>query len=100
MIEKKTKGHLGVLERAKVSHEMADFITKEAVKTGASRSQIIRDALTHYMSYEQSKVLAEVQSLKVMTADLNQRLLAMGQYEQARFDQLLKAVKAYRKPLK
>lgn len=98
MSEKQMKGLLAVLERVKVSQEMADFITQEAVKTGASRSQIIRDALNHYMTYEESKVMTEVQSLKSMTEDLNQRLVAMGQYEQARFDQLLKAVKAYRKP--
>ena len=97
MEKKQIKGRFCVLERAKVSHEMADFITKESLKAGCSRSQVIRDALDHFMLYEESKVLTEVKSLKEMTEDINQRVIAMGQYEQARFDQLLKAVKAYRK---
>jgi predicted nucleotidyltransferase len=93
-----TNGRFDVLERAKINRETADFITKEALKSGCSRSQVIRDALSHYMTYEASKVLVEVQSVKSMTEELNQRLEAMGKYEEARFDQLLKAVKAYRKP--
>lgn len=97
MMEKQTKGRFSVLERAKVSDEIANFITKESLKAGCSRSQVVRDALNHYMLYEESKVLTEIKSLKEMTEDINQRVIAIGQYEQTRFDQLLKAVKAYRK---
>lgn len=92
-----TKGRFEVLERAKVDQKMAGFITQAALKSGCSRSQVIRDALSHYMTYEESKVLIEVKTLRALTEDLNQRLIAMGQYEQGRFDQLLKAIKAYRK---
>lgn len=92
-----TKGQFEVLERAKVDQKTASFITKEALKSACSRSQVIRNALDHYMTYEESKVLSEVIELRKLTETLNDRLVAMGQYEQTRFDQLLKAVKAYRK---
>lgn len=92
-----TKGRFTVLERAKVGQETADFITKEALKSACSRSQVIRNALEHYMTYEESKVLSEITALRQQTESLNDRLVAMGQYEQRRFDQLLKAVKAYRR---
>jgi len=94
---KQTKGRFNALERAKVDDETADFISKEALKLGCSRSQVIRDALNHYMSYESSQVLLEVKAVRNLTESLNERLIAIGQYEQSRFDQLLKAVKAYRK---
>lgn len=97
MNEKQTKGRFSVLERAKVDDEMARFISKEALKMGCSRSQVIRDALNHYMTYESSQVLIEVKAVKRLTESLNDRLIAIGQYEQSRFDQILKAVKAYRK---
>lgn len=97
METKQTKGRFNVLERAKVDRDMADFISKTALQQGCSRSRVIRDALQHYMSYETSEVLTEIHSVKQMTEDLNNRLVAMGLYEQQRFDQLLKAVKAYRK---
>lgn len=97
MSKKTIKDRFDVLERAKVDHETAEFISKEALKEGCSRSQIIRNALAHYMTYEESKVLTEITELKVLSESLNERMIAMGQYEQARFDQLLKAVKAYRK---
>lgn len=97
MIKKHKKNRFEVLERAKIDQETADFISKEVLKTGSSRSQVIREALKHYMQYEESKVLTEIIALKEMTETLNQRIMAMGQYEQTRFDQLLKAVKAYRK---
>jgi len=42
-------------------------------------------------------VLLEVKAVRNLTESLNERLIAIGQYEQSRFDQLLKAVKAYRK---
>ena len=93
-----TKHRFNVLERAKVDQEMADFISKEALKSGCSRSQIIRDALHKYKSYEKSEVLTEITALRALSEELNNRLLAMGQYEQSRFDQLLRAVKAHRKP--
>lgn len=86
-----------VLERAKVTREMASFIDKTALDKGWSRSQVIREALNHYMSYEESRVLQELQSLKLLTEDMNDRVKAMGLYEQQRFDQILKAVKAHRK---
>ena len=92
------KGRFDHLERAKVDHEIAEFISKEALREGCSRSQVIRNALTHYMTYEESKVLIEIKALRGMSEELNHRLVAMGLYEQGRFDQLLKAVKAYRKP--
>ncbi|MDH5516312.1 MAG: ribbon-helix-helix protein, CopG family [Gammaproteobacteria bacterium] len=98
MSKKQIKGALSVLERVKISQDMADFISTEVLKTGSSRSQIIRQALTHYMTHEESRVLTELESLKTMSIELNQRLVAMGLYEQSRFDQLLKALKAYRKP--
>jgi len=97
MKKKQIKGRFDVLERVKVDDETANFISKEALKHGCSRSQVIRDALSQYMSYEASQVLTEVEALKSLTEDLNDRIEAIGQYEQARFDQLLKAVKAYRK---
>jgi hypothetical protein len=97
MNKKMIKGKFEVLERAKVDQEMADFITKEALKSACSRSQVIRNALAHYMTYEESKVLTEITTLRNLSEALNDRLIAMGQYEQTRFDQLLKAVKAYRK---
>jgi len=96
---KQTKGRFNVLERAKVDAETADFISKEALKMGCSRSQVVRDALNHYMSYESSQVLAEVKEVRDLTESMNERLIAIGQYEQSRFDQLLKAVKAYRRPV-
>ncbi|MDH5424512.1 MAG: hypothetical protein OEY29_05935 [Gammaproteobacteria bacterium] len=97
MIEKQTKGRFSVLERAKVSQKMADFITKESLKAGCSRSQVVRDALEQYMTYEESRVLTEVKVLHQVINEMSLRIEVMGQYEQGRFDQLLKAVKAYRK---
>ena len=97
MTEKQTKGRYTVLERAKVDDETADFISKEALKQGCSRSQVVRDALNHYMSYDSSRVLTEVKAVRDLAENVNDRLIAIGQYEQSRFDQLLKAVKAYRR---
>lgn len=97
MTKKMMKGRFDVLERAKVDQETAGFISKESLRLGCSRSQVIRNALNHSMVYEESKVLTEITALKELSETLNDRLIAMGQYEQARFDQLLKAVKAYRK---
>ncbi len=97
MTKKMMKGRFDVLERAKVSQEMADFISREALKQGCSRSQVIRDALDHYMNYEASQVLEQVTALRQVGDEIQDRLLAMGQYEAQRFDQLLKAIKAYRK---
>jgi len=98
MIKDKTKGRLEVLERAKVDQKMADFISKQAMQSGCSRSQVIRDALQQYMSYEESRVLSEIKALQTVSNEISQRLQAMGQYEEGRFDQLLRAVKAFRKP--
>jgi len=95
--KKSIKGRFEVLERAKVSQEMADFISRESLKQGCSRSQVIRDALDHYMNYEASVVLEQLKEVKKTADDIQQRLQAMGQYEEGRFDQLLKAIKAYRK---
>ncbi|MCK4707592.1 MAG: hypothetical protein KAU21_03160 [Gammaproteobacteria bacterium] len=97
MKKKYEKFQFSVLERAKVDEKTADFISKEALKLACSRSQVIRNALEHYMSYEESKVLTEITALRELTEELNNRLLAMGEYEQSRFDQLLRAVKAHRK---
>jgi len=95
--KKSIKGRFDVLERAKVSQQMADFISREALKQGCSRSQVIRDALDHYMNYETSQVLEQVKALRQASDEMQDRLQAMGQYEAQRFDQLLKAIKAYRK---
>lgn len=92
-----TNGRFVVLERAKVSQEMADFISQIALKNGCSRSQVIRDAIEQMMSYETSVVLDTVRQIQQMNEDINNRLIAMGQYEASRFDQILKAIKAYRK---
>ena len=97
MHKKSIKGRFDVLERAKVSQEMAEFISREALKQGCSRSQVIRDALDHYMGYEASQVLEQVTALRQTSDEIQDRLQAMGQYEAKRFDQLLKAIKAYRK---
>jgi len=91
------KGRFDVLERAKVGQEMADFISQQAVQSGCSRSQVIRDALQQYMTYEESRVLSEIKALRAVNDEISQRLQAMGQYEQSRFDQLLRAIKAFRK---
>lgn len=97
MVKNSIKGRFNVLERAKVSQQMADFISREALKQGCSRSQVLRDALEHYMNYEASQVLEQLNQVKQTTEEIQNRLQAMGQYETERFDQLLKAVKAYRK---
>jgi len=97
LVKNSIKGRFNVLERAKVSQQMADFISREALKQGCSRSQVLRDALEHYMNYEASQVLEQLNQVKQTTEEIQNRLQAMGQYETERFDQLLKAVKAYRK---
>jgi len=97
MIKDKTKGRFDVLERAKVDQKTADFISQQAMRSGCSRSQVIRDALQQYMTYEESRVLSEIKALQTVSNEISQRLQAMGQYEQGRFDQLLRAIKAFRK---
>lgn len=97
MVKDMTKGRLEVLERAKVDQKTADFISQQAMQSGCSRSQVIRDALQQYMTYEESRVLSEIKALQTVSNEISQRLQAMGQYEQGRFDQLLRAIKAFRK---
>jgi len=97
MTKVKTKGRFEVLERAKVDQKTADFISQQAMQSGCSRSQVIRDALQKYMSYEESRVLSEIKALQTVSNEISLRLQAMGQYEQGRFDQLLRAIKAFRK---
>ncbi len=59
-----------ILERTKVSSSTSEKIDKYCLKHGCSRSQLLRDALNHFLEYEESRVQQELTELRTQVTEI------------------------------
>ncbi len=60
-----------ILERTKVSRSMSRKIDKYCLKHGCSRSQLLRDALEHFLEYEESLVQQELTEIRAQLTEVH-----------------------------
>lgn len=63
-----------ILERTKIQKSLSEKMDKYCLKHGWSRSQLLREALIHFLEYEESLVQQELKNLQTEMSEVKDYL--------------------------